>query len=90
MYYYEETTTAAMGRTPAEAKVYRYVDCSVVEKSPTALTATCKPNTLVKTHRQEGEGVAYQLLLPSGPEVVEGLLHGEIRYRRVELQGGRV
>jgi hypothetical protein len=59
MYYYEEATTAAMGRTPAEAKVYRYVDCSVVEKSPTALTAMCKPNTLVKIYRQEGEGVEY-------------------------------
>jgi len=35
------------------------VDCSVVEKSPTALTAMCKPNTLVKIYRQEGEGVEY-------------------------------
>ncbi|MEL9990048.1 MAG: hypothetical protein QXP98_03195 [Thermoproteus sp.] len=59
MYYYEETPLAAMGRTPAEARVYKYVECSIVEKSPTALTAMCKPNTLIKVYRQEGEGVEY-------------------------------
>ncbi|MFB6490117.1 MAG: hypothetical protein TU35_002530 [Thermoproteus sp. AZ2] len=59
MYYYEEAPIAAVGRTPAEARVYKYVDCSVVERSPTALTAMCKPNTLIKVYKQEGDAVEY-------------------------------
>ncbi|CCC81793.1 conserved hypothetical protein [Thermoproteus tenax Kra 1] len=59
MYYYEEMPVAGIGRTPAEARVYKYVDCSIVEKSSSALTAMCKPNTLIKIYRQEGESVDY-------------------------------
>lgn len=59
MYYYEETPIGPIGRTPAETKVFKYVDCSLVEKSPTSLTAMCKPNTLIKVYKGEGEGAEY-------------------------------
>ncbi|MFN3804017.1 MAG: hypothetical protein ACK4SY_03075 [Pyrobaculum sp.] len=59
MYYYEETPIGPIGRTPAEVKVYRYIDCSIVEKSQTALTAMCKPNTIIKMYKGEGEGAEY-------------------------------
>lgn len=59
MYYYEEGPIGPIGRTPAEVRVYKYVDCSLVEKSPTSLAAMCKPNTLVKIYKGEGEGAEY-------------------------------
>ncbi|AET32082.1 MAG: hypothetical protein ACPL3C_06080 [Pyrobaculum sp.] len=59
MYYYEEAPIGPISRTPAETKVFKYVDCSVVEKSPTSLTAMCKPNTLIKVYKGEGEGGEY-------------------------------
>lgn len=59
MYYYEETPIGPISRTPVETKVFKYVDCSVVEKNATSLTAMCKPNTLIKVYRGEGEGGEY-------------------------------
>lgn len=59
MYYYEEAPIGPISRTPAKAKVFKYIDCSVVEKSPTSLTAMCKPNTLIKVYKGEGEGAEY-------------------------------
>ena len=59
MYYYEETPVMPISRTPAETKVFKYVDCSIVEKSPTSLTAMCKPNMLIKVYKNEGEGGEY-------------------------------
>jgi len=59
MYYYEETPIGPISRTPAEAKVYKYVDCSIVEKTPTTITAMCKPNTLIKVYKSEGEGAEF-------------------------------
>jgi hypothetical protein len=59
MYYYEEVPIGPISRTSAETKVFKYVDCSVVEKSPTSLTAMCKPNTLIKVYKGEEEGGEY-------------------------------
>lgn len=59
MYYYEETPIGPISRTPVEAKVFKYVDCSIVEKNATSLTAMCKPNTLIKVYKGEGDGIEY-------------------------------
>lgn len=57
--YYEDIPVAAIGRTPAETRVYKYVECTLVEKTPTTLSAICKPNALIKVYRQEGDSVEY-------------------------------
>ncbi len=59
MYYYEELPVGPIGRTPAEVKVYKYIECSIVEKNSTSLTAMCKPNTLIKVYKSEEETVEY-------------------------------
>ena len=59
MYYYEETPVGPISKTPAEVKVYKYVDCTIVERGATTISAMCKPNTLVKIYKSEGEGAEF-------------------------------
>jgi hypothetical protein len=53
MYYYEEIPVGPLVRSPAESRVFKYTDCSVVERGPSSLTAICKPDTVIKIYKGE-------------------------------------